>query len=405
MRCFFRLLAVVGWWAAAAGMAAGAAPPPKPPPKPPDLRSGFRLLPGHPALLYLLHVPRGYDAARKYPLLVVAPASEGEAVPCFKRWQGQVGRDGIFLAVLECPPGAPEDQAARHTQLVERLLRQYAGIDRARMVFLGVRTGAAQVVEYVVAHPRVFAAGVALDLQSLGDLTRVASSARPRWTPAATRLLVTLDPKTSKAAAPLEEARKYLERLGIAVQVTAAESQGTGAQSEADTARALEAVRGLYEPAHRAEVAARLAAEAQAAQKRREEAEAKRAQEAKAKEAAAAAAKPDELLVAGETAYHERDYARALDSFRALVRLLPGSDYARVAQKRIDELEADPVVQRHIAESKVAPEAQRLLKLARAHRRVGDKVKATLCYRQVIEKFPGTFFAEDAQQELDDLGP
>jgi len=112
---------------------------------------------------------------------------------------------------------------------------------------------------------------------------------------------------------------------------------------------------------------------------------------------------PDEVLVAAQSAYDEKRYAKAVRLYQKLAKLAPDSEYSRLADTRIKELEGDPAVKRSMADAESERRARPFLTLARNFRRSGDAAKAATYYKKVIEQFPGTSFADEASDEMKTL--
>lgn len=387
-----------------AAVAAGRGRPPKPKPK----NAAYL---GKTKLWYLLHVPSKYNPKKeKYPLLVVAPYRDDFAAASFQVWQSLAKHDRVFLAALNFRPGTKQDREKRYCDLVAELCRKYGGIDRKRLIFVGVEKGATQVIKFVAAYPRVFAVGVAVGPRSIPDLSKVKPSAKPRLIATATRLFVIYDPKNAGVRKQLSEARKRLQRLRIPVRTKSAPPVGLGKPSDEEAKIAQKVIRETYSSAKRTEVAMRLRQAAEAERKKREE-ERKKLAAAKAKEKESAEpgkeptepATPDDVLLAAQEAYEKKQYAKALKLFQQLAKLAPDSEYSRLANERVKELLADPSVKRAMADAEVERRARPLLSLARNFRRTGDAVKAAAYYKKVIAQFPDTSFAEEARRELTTL--
>lgn len=396
---------IVLWVLLLAVVAAGRGRPPKPKPK----NAAYL---GKTKLWYLLHVPSKYNPKKeKYPLLVVAPYRDDFAAASFQVWQGLAKHDRVFLAALNFRPGTKQDREKRYCDLVAELCRKYGGIDRKRLIFVGVEKGATQVIKFAAAYPRVFAVGVAVGPRSIPDLSKVKPSAKPRLIATATRLFVIYDPKNAGVRKQLSEARKRLQRLRIPVRTKSAPPVGLGKPSDEEAKIAQKVIRETYSSAKRTEVAMRLRQTAEAERKKREE-ERRKLAAAKAEEKEPAEpgkepgkkptepATPDDVLLAAQEAYEKKQYAKALKLFQQLAKLAPDSEYSRLANERVKELEADPSVKRAMADAQVEKRARRLLTFARNFRRTGDAVKAAAHYKKVIAQFPGTSFAEEARREL-----
>jgi predicted esterase len=401
---------------------------PKPQPKPPAKPDNTQVL-GKTNLRYLLYVPQDYDAKRKYPLIVAAQYKDDQAAQAYKNWEELAKKDELFLAALNFPKGSKENREERLTELVEHLCKTYEGIDRKGLVLIGFDGGAAQAIKYVATYPRCFAIALAMDLRSLADVRKIKPQPKPSLVDG-THLLVACDRDYLKTGPVLVAARGHLESLGVAVRCQEVTPAGMGKPSEDETKVILEAVRSLYDSERRAKVAERLHTEAEAARKKSEE-EAKKVAAAKTKSAGDTPApgkaepkadpkadsktepkaepktepkaNPDDLLVAAQEAYEKREVVQALRLYEQLAKLKPGSDYARVAKQRIQELRSEPTLKRLIADAEAEEKAAPLLNVARNYRLAGKKDKAVASYEQVIEKFPDSSFAETARRELDAL--
>jgi TolA-binding protein len=368
-------------------------------------------------LWYLLHVPEKYDPKEPYPLVVVAPYRDDYAGESHNAWLELAKQDRLFLATLNFPPGSKEDREPRFCDLVEEVCKKYEGIDHKRLVFVGLEAGAVQVVRFIAEYPRVFALGLAVGPHGMPDLKDVKPKPKPHLVDSSTDLVVTYDPKSPTIRKALSDARSQIQRLHLELKMKPATPVGLGKPSDDEVEVVTKAIRELYTETKRAEVAKRLRQAAEEARKKKEE-EQKKLAAAKAKEADSGktepskepgktatepAANPDDVLQAAQDAYDKRDLVKALALFRRLAKLRPDSDYARVANERIKELEGDPAIKRAVADAEVEKRAKPLLSLARSFRQVGDKAKAAEEFKKVVEQFPGTSFAEEAAKELKDL--
>jgi TolA-binding protein len=254
-----------------------------------------------------------------------------------------------------------------------------------------------------------------MDPRAMPDLTKTKPSARPKFAEETTRLQILYDPKNPTIRKQLLDARQPLERCHVSVRVEAAVPEGLGKPSEEETQATTKLVRKLYPAAKRTEVAARLreAEEAEAKKKEEEKKKLAAAKEAETKKETgkasskepgkAAAANPDDVVAAAQEAYDKREFARALALFQKLAALAPGSDYERLAKKRIEELQGDPSVKRAVADAEAEKKARPMLALGRNFKRAGDLAKAAAEFEKVVAQFPDTSFAEDARQELKEL--
>ena len=370
--------------------------------KPKAKPSGVLYLPNT-KLRYYLHVPKGYDAKKKYPLVLVAPYRDDRTVQSYKVWEGMAKEDGFFLAALEFPRGSKENREKRLTELAETLCKKYAGIDREHLVIVGLEGGAAQIITYMATYPRVFAAGLAMDLRSLSDVSKVKPNAKPALVRSGVLLYITFHPKYFKSGKALSAARSRLRRLGISVRVKLTEPAGQGKPSELEAKLAHDVIRSHYSSELREQVTARLHAAAEAARKKAE-AEKRKAAAAKAAQAAKVAVakeNPDDLLLGAQTAFEGQDYAKSLELYQKLLKVRPTGEYARVAKQRIKELTTDPSLQRGIADGRAEDKVRPLLSMARNYRRAKDFERAARYYRKIIKEYPGTTFAEEAKNEFD----
>ncbi|NQT52980.1 hypothetical protein HQ576_13060, partial [bacterium] len=330
-------------------------------------------------LWYLLHVPEGYDPRDKYPLIVVAPYRDDYAADSFKVWGELAKQDRVFLAALNFPPTVREGREKRYLDLVAEVMRKYGSIDRKRLVFVGIESGAAQVLKFVAMYPRVFALGLAVGPKGLPNLTEVKPSLKPRLQAAPTDVWVVYDPKQPTIQDALTKARQQFRRLRLSVRVKPAPAVGLGKLSEEEQDTAFKLIRSQYSSGKRTEVASRLRRAADEAKRKRDEEkkkllaaraeEKKKAEEAEgpstpAGKKAEESGDPDEVLVAAQSAYDEKRYAKAVRLYQKLAKLAPDSEYSRLADARIKELEGDPAVKRSMADAESERRARPFLTLA-----------------------------------------
>ena len=365
-------------------------------------------------LWYMVQVPEPYDPREKYPLVVVAPYREDYADASFRMWQQFAQEDRVFLAALNFSLVSKEKEEERVLSLIRVLKRQYPTIDLKRLAFVGVEGGGGAIMRFAATYPAVFAAAVSIAPRSFPAAE--GKPRGPRLAASKTRLHVTVDPRNRDLRKKLNDCLGAYKKAGLRPKVHLAEPMGLGKPSEEEEQIALAAIRTVYSEDKQKEKRRELAALSRKAAE-----EARRKREAERKEAAlarkdpdgekpppkgepAAAQDPDDVLEKAREARERKLYTTALKLFRQLAKLAPGTDYARVAQTSIKEIEEDPAIRRAMADEEAGARGRSWLRFARSFAKSGKKAEAVAQYKRIIEKYPDSSFAETAREELKELG-
>ena len=91
----------------------------------------------------------------------------------------------------------------------------------------------------------------------------------------------------------------------------------------------------------------------------------------------------------------------AYEKFQTVATQFGDTPAAAAAAEAVKAYDADPAFQRRMKDRAAAPKARALLNLAENYRNAGMLDEARKRYREVIDQFPGTTFAETAKSELD----
>jgi len=368
---------------------------------------------------YILHTPEGFTTREKYPLIVLTPSSRhGGIGQDVKNWLPLAKTHGVFLAALELPRDYKDNKQKAQADMVVKILKENSAIERRSVALLGVGGGANEVLSITAAHPRLFSAAIALSPDKYPDISKVTPGG-PSLSRSYTPIFLTVDPKSKESVTAFVDARKEFGKKRLHLVPQKAEGVAGGKASE-DELRFVNKIllEKCYSRSKRSEVVAALR-KSEAEQKAKEAAEkAKIAATEKPKEAPASEGPaspkpeskdepkkmdPDDLL---EKAREYDDGGKYLEAFNAYARLAkenPDSDYSRVAEARMKEFKQDPKLAQAIADAEVGGEARSLLTRARNFAMGKMLDKAVPEYEKIIQKFPGTTYAEAAQRELDRL--
>jgi tetratricopeptide (TPR) repeat protein len=118
----------------------------------------------------------------------------------------------------------------------------------------------------------------------------------------------------------------------------------------------------------------------------------------------AGAKSADDLLEEANKLEQGQKYIAALKAYEQLAQAKPGSDYERVALKKIDDLKRNPQLRALLADeaaSKAAPgEAKRWLMAARVCESAKQPEKAASKCKEILSKYPETTYAQEARRIL-----
>jgi len=108
----------------------------------------------------------------------------------------------------------------------------------------------------------------------------------------------------------------------------------------------------------------------------------------------------ERTLELARRAVSEGRYGDAERYYRLILDLYPHTPAGPTARSALDELLADASSAAELAVQKVWPDARVLLALARRYRQIDRFDEARRCYQQVLRRFGGTPFAEQARKAL-----
>jgi thiol-disulfide isomerase/thioredoxin/TolA-binding protein len=120
-------------------------------------------------------------------------------------------------------------------------------------------------------------------------------------------------------------------------------------------------------------------------------------------EAAAQSKKADELLAASQGLKDAKKDLIAYPGFKSLVALFPNTDAATKAAAEVKAYEADAAFMKQYSETVVGSKAKSALTLADSYRRAGRKDIAKQKYKSIVDDYPNTDYATQAQKALDEL--
>lgn len=105
-------------------------------------------------------------------------------------------------------------------------------------------------------------------------------------------------------------------------------------------------------------------------------------------------------LEVAEAAEKRGDRIGAYKGYKQVAEKFAGTDEAKLAEAHIKGLEADEKFMASYKLSEVEAEAKSMLSMAKGYKQAGKDDLARQTYTQVIAKFPGTAWAEEAQAAL-----
>jgi len=97
---------------------------------------------------------------------------------------------------------------------------------------------------------------------------------------------------------------------------------------------------------------------------------------------------------------HELAYAR----FKQVAKSFPDTPAANIAGDAVAKYEQDPAFVKRANETAAGGKAKGTLNLAQSYRNAGRREQARAKYREVIDSYPGTSYAETAARELAAMG-
>ncbi|MDP7034351.1 MAG: thioredoxin fold domain-containing protein [Planctomycetota bacterium] len=111
----------------------------------------------------------------------------------------------------------------------------------------------------------------------------------------------------------------------------------------------------------------------------------------------------NELWRKADRAHAKKKYTDSVRLMEILVKEHAGTTGAESAKKRLASYQADPAIQGALREEVAAKECKRLLMYGKNFASNGKKDKAREFFQKVIQKWPGTKFAAEAEKLLNGL--
>ncbi len=98
-----------------------------------------------------------------------------------------------------------------------------------------------------------------------------------------------------------------------------------------------------------------------------------------------------------------KEYARALDAYRAVTETHAGTKAAEEADKAVERIKSDAAIKKQLAESQAEEEANRWLDIADRYVRLEMKEQAREYYERIVKEHPDSRAAKRARDRLRDL--
>ncbi|MBI2924040.1 MAG: hypothetical protein HYY18_23530 [Planctomycetes bacterium] len=99
----------------------------------------------------------------------------------------------------------------------------------------------------------------------------------------------------------------------------------------------------------------------------------------------------------------ERKWKLAVDAWKRIAAEHAGTEAAKEAAGRAEKIASDPAVRKELADAEAASACRKLMQMGDAFvkNRLVDKARAK--YEEIVKKYPGTSFAEEAQRKIEGL--
>jgi len=111
----------------------------------------------------------------------------------------------------------------------------------------------------------------------------------------------------------------------------------------------------------------------------------------------------EERLARALKAFEAEQYPEAFDQLKELAALYPDTEAGRKAADKVAEMRADKALMRKLLNQRAARVCEGLLRKAVNYRANGLLDEARRTYRKIIERYPDTDYADEAQRALQDL--
>jgi thiol-disulfide isomerase/thioredoxin len=121
-------------------------------------------------------------------------------------------------------------------------------------------------------------------------------------------------------------------------------------------------------------------------------------------EAAEKAARADEALAVAQGLQKQKKDELAYNRFKAITKEFPDTSAATTAAAVVKRYEGDAAFVKRVSDKEVGGKAKAALSMARSYRTARKTDQARQKYQSIIQEFPNTAYAQEAQQELASLG-
>jgi TolA-binding protein len=111
-------------------------------------------------------------------------------------------------------------------------------------------------------------------------------------------------------------------------------------------------------------------------------------------------AKAVEALQVAQKLQAQKKDELAYVRFNDVVRIYPGTDAATEAQVQVSQYEKDTAFVKRVKEKEVASKATAALHMGNSYKAAGNSEMARRKYQSVVDEFPGTSYADEAQKAL-----
>jgi len=198
--------------------------------------------------------------------------------------------------------------------------------------------------------------------------------------------------KANKRSALAERARKLIGKIDEVAKGVLEEALAMVEEDPIAAILALEEVVDLYQGTDAAKTARKKIAEL------RKRKDVKKLLTKLKKERAA-----QEKIAAAEKLIESKAYLKAIAALKGVARKYKGTKAAERATARVAELEGDEEIGKKIYEMEAARYSKGVLAMGRNYAKNGMNDKAIAEFQKVVDKYPGTSYAEEAKQEIEKL--
>jgi len=107
-----------------------------------------------------------------------------------------------------------------------------------------------------------------------------------------------------------------------------------------------------------------------------------------------------EALAKADELYKSKQYANALKEYEKIAKAQKDSEVGKKAQAKIAKIKADSKIMAGITEAKAKKKCEDWLDMARTLVKSDKESEAAKYYKQIIDEYPDTSYAETAKREL-----